>query len=36
MMLHQKGTVATDISHQLRIACSTVYNILEDEMEKAF
>nr|ABZ89573.1 hypothetical protein pOLA52_02 [Escherichia coli] len=29
--LHQKGTGATEIAHQLSIARSTVYKILEDE-----
>ncbi|HBB0374217.1 TPA: helix-turn-helix domain-containing protein, partial [Escherichia coli] len=28
---HQKGTGATEIAHQLSIARSTVYKILEDE-----
>ncbi|MBA1889978.1 recombinase family protein, partial [Escherichia coli] len=29
--LHQKGTGATEIAHQLRMARSTVYTLLEDE-----
>ncbi|CSZ59968.1 Beta-lactamase TEM-12 precursor [Shigella sonnei] len=31
LTLHQKGTGATEIAHQLSIARSTVYKILEDE-----
>ncbi len=31
LTLHQKGTGATEIAHQLSPACSTVYKILEDE-----
>lgn len=31
LTLHQKGTGATEIAHQLSIARSTVYKIIEDE-----
>ncbi|WP_438941819.1 helix-turn-helix domain-containing protein [Mycoplasmoides pneumoniae] len=31
LTLHLKGTGATEIAHQLSIARSTVYKILEDE-----
>ncbi|MBM3059708.1 helix-turn-helix domain-containing protein, partial [Escherichia coli] len=31
LTLHQKGTGATEIAHQLSIARSTVYKILEYE-----
>ncbi|WP_157919532.1 helix-turn-helix domain-containing protein, partial [Escherichia coli] len=31
LTLHQKGTGATEIAHQLSSARSTVYKILEDE-----